>query len=95
MNTLPSSVAKSQQSRIADDVDRTHERVHITRNGKEFVVLLSAQDLESLEATIELLTDHDATRRIREAELDIAAGTFTTAPEMTALMDERRDQLAS
>ncbi len=95
MNTLPLSIVKSQLSQIADDVDRTHERVHITRNGQKFVVLMSAQDLESLEATLELLLDQDATRRIREAELDIAAGNSSTAAEMAALMDERRDPLAS
>ena len=32
-----------------------HERVHITRNGREYVVLIAAEDLESIEATLELL----------------------------------------
>jgi prevent-host-death family protein len=38
----------------ADEVDRTHQRVHVTRNGRDYVVLLSAADLDSLEATLEL-----------------------------------------
>lgn len=55
MVTAPLSEAKARLSEIADEVGRTHERVHITRNGREYVVLLAAEDLESIEATLELL----------------------------------------
>jgi len=87
MTTLPLSEVKARLSEIADEVDRTHERVHVTRNGREYVVLLSAEDLESLEATIELLRDDAAMERIRAAD---AAGDVTTALELSTLMDERR-----
>ena len=33
------------------------ERVRITKNGHESVVLVAAEDLEAIEATLELLTD--------------------------------------
>jgi antitoxin YefM len=88
--TLPLSEVKARLSEIADEVDRTHERVHVTRNGREYVVLMAAEDLESLEATVELLADEDAVRRIREADADVAAGRVTTAEEMAGLMAERR-----
>ena len=52
MTTVPLSEAKARLSEIADEVGRTHERVHITRNGREYVVLLAAEDLESSEATL-------------------------------------------
>jgi antitoxin YefM len=71
-------------------VDRTHERVHVTRNGRDYVVLLSAADLESLEATIELLSDAAAMERIQEADAAVAAGDVTDAEEMARLMKERR-----
>ena len=54
---LPLSDVKARLSEIAEEVDRTHERVHITRNGREYVVLVAAEDLESIEATLELLAD--------------------------------------
>ncbi|HET8683802.1 MAG TPA: type II toxin-antitoxin system Phd/YefM family antitoxin, partial [Micromonosporaceae bacterium] len=57
MTTMPLSEAKARFSEVAEEVDRTHDRVHITRNGREYVVLISAEDLESIEATIELLSD--------------------------------------
>jgi len=90
MSTLPLSEVKARLSEIADEVDRTHERVHVTRNGREYVVLLSAEDLDSLEATIELLSDDAAMRRLREAEADLAAGEVTAAGEMAELMEQRR-----
>jgi antitoxin YefM len=90
MSTLPLSEVKARLSEIADEVDRTHERVHVTRNGREFVVLLSAEDLESLEATLELLQDSEAMDRIRVAEADVAAGDLTSAEEISQLMAVRR-----
>ncbi len=90
MTTLPLSEVKARLSEIADEVDRTHERVQVTRNGRQYVVLLSAEDLESLEATIELLRDHAAMERIRAADAAVAVADVTTAVELSLLMDERR-----
>ncbi|MGH8968883.1 MAG: type II toxin-antitoxin system Phd/YefM family antitoxin [Actinomycetes bacterium] len=92
MGTLPLSEVKARLSEIADEVDRTHERVHVTRNGREYVVLLSAEDLDSLEATIELLADQDAVARVREAEAAVAGGQLTTVDEMAALMQQRHER---
>jgi len=90
MSTVPLSEAKARLSEIADEVNRTHERVHVTRNGRDYVVLMSAADLESLEATIELLQDEAALARVADAEAAVAAGDITTADEMARLMEERR-----
>lgn len=90
MRTLPLSEVKARLSEIADRVERTHERVHVTRNGREYVVLLSAADLDSLEATLELLADQAGMSRIRDAEAAADAGDLTTADEMSSLMARRR-----
>lgn len=76
MSTVPLSEAKARFSEIADEVGRTHERVHITRNGREHVVLLAAEDLESIEATLELLADPQAQERIRRSEAEFARGEY-------------------
>jgi len=89
MRTMPLSDVKARLSEIADEVDRTHERVHITRNGREYVVLISAEDLESIEATLELLSDPRAMAEIRAADADVAAGESISGAEMAALMEER------
>lgn len=90
MSILPLSEVKARFSEIAEEVSRTHERVRVTRNGREYVVLISAEDLESLEATIELLADSDAIDRLHQAEVEVAAGKITSAAEMDGLMAERR-----
>jgi antitoxin YefM len=89
MSTIPLSEAKARLSEIADEVGRTHERVHITRNGREYVVLLAAEDLESIEATLELLADTPAQERIADAEADFAAGDVLDEQQVRALIDER------
>ena len=40
MNTIPLSDAKARLSEIAEDVDRAHPRVQITKNGRTSVVQL-------------------------------------------------------
>ena len=94
MTVIPLSEAKSRLSELADEVFRTHERVKVTRNGREYVVIMSAKDLESLEATIELLADSAAQERIAQAEADIAKGDGTSLDEMTRLMEARRNSAA-
>ncbi len=90
MVTLPLSEVKARLSEIAEDVDRTHERVQVTRNGREYVVLMSSADLASLEATVELLSDPAALRRVEDAEAAIKAGEGTSAEGMSELMERRR-----
>ncbi|CAB4955927.1 MAG: type II toxin-antitoxin system prevent-host-death family antitoxin [Actinobacteria bacterium] len=90
MRTLSLSEVKARLSEIAEDVDRTHERVHVTRHARECVVLISAEDLESLEATVELHRDTAAMARIRDAEEAVKEGDFTTAADMAGAMATRR-----
>lgn len=90
MSIIPLSEAKSRLSEIADEINRTHERVSVTRNGREYVVIMSAEDLDSLEATIELLSDPAAQARIAQAESAFERGDVTSLDELTRLMEERR-----
>lgn len=92
MTTLPLSEVKARLSEIADEVDRTHDRVHVTRNGREYVVLISAEDLESMEATLELLSDPEAMADIHQARADVAEGRFVTLEELNRLMEQRRQR---
>lgn len=90
MSTLSLSDVKARLSEIADEVDRTHERVLITKNGREYVVLISAEDLASIEATLELLADPATQRRLRKAERDVAAGRGVDADGLRDAMNRRR-----
>jgi len=91
MTTLPLSEVKARLSQIADEVHRTHERVTITKNGRSYVVLMSAEDLESIEATLELLADAEAVGRVERGRDDLAAGLGTSPEDMAELMAARRE----
>lgn len=86
MSTLPLSEVKARLSEIAEEVAATHERVQITKNGRDYVVLLAAQDLESIEATLELLSDPAAQSRIAGAEQDIERGDVLDEVSVRALL---------
>jgi antitoxin YefM len=86
MTTLPLSEVKARLSEIAEEVAATHERVHVTRNGRDYVVLLAAEDLESMEATLELLSDPEAIARIESAQQDIERGDVLDERAVRALM---------
>lgn len=90
MSTVPLSEAKARLSEIADEVGRTHERVHITRNGREYVVLLAAEDLESIEATLELLADPAAQERLRRSQDDVERGDVLDEGEVRKIVAKRR-----
>jgi antitoxin YefM len=90
MTTLPLSEAKARLSEIADEVGRTHERVHITRNGREYVVLLAAEDLESIEATLELLSDPAAQERLRRSQEEVERGEVLDEAEVRAVIAKRQ-----
>lgn len=89
MQTLPLSDVKARLSEIADEVDRTHERVHITRNGRDFVVLMAAEDLERLEETIAILSDPLTMRQLAESDAELARGEVVTAEEIAEDMRRR------
>ncbi len=74
METLPLATVKAQLSALVDQVEGTHQRVVITRNGKPAAVLISPDDLEGLEETLDILSDEAAMTRIRQAHAEIQAG---------------------
>jgi prevent-host-death family protein len=71
---VPLGEVKNRLSEIVDRVEREQDRVVITKHGRPAAVLLSIDDLESLEETLEVLSDPVLMASIREAERDIAAG---------------------
>ncbi len=74
MTTTSLATVKAQLSAFVDSVHGTHERVVITRNGEPAAVLISPDDLESLEETIAILSDPEAMAEIAEAREAIAQG---------------------
>ena len=71
---VPLSDAKARLSELARRVHQQHERIVLTRNGRPEAVLLSVDDLEGLEMTLEMLADTDAVARISESLAALGRG---------------------
>ena len=65
---------KNRLSEVVERLEREHGRVVITKHGRPAVVMLSLDDLESLEETLEILSDRGLMDAIGEAEADVMAG---------------------
>ena len=82
--TLPLAEIKAHLSEIVDRVEEQHERVTLTRNGRPAAVLISPDDLEALEDTLDLLADPEARSEIERARGEIAKGKGIDADELRA-----------
>jgi prevent-host-death family protein len=74
--TLSLTEAKAKLSELVGDVADQQERVIVTRNGRPAAVLISPDDLESLEETLAVLSDPELLARVRQglAEAEAARG---------------------
>jgi len=65
MTTLPFSEVKPHLSDLADRVERQHERILVTRNGRPSFVLMSPDELDSMEETLSVLSEPETLLSIR------------------------------
>jgi PHD/YefM family antitoxin component YafN of YafNO toxin-antitoxin module len=52
-------------------------------------VLVAAEDLETIEATLELLSDPEAQKRLQVAEAEVSAGDVLDEPAVRGLVARR------
>lgn len=76
------ATVKAHLSEVLDRVLRTHERITITRHGRREAVIMSTEDLDALEETLELLSDREAVREIAEARTAVERGEGLDADEL-------------
>jgi antitoxin YefM len=72
--TVPFTHAKAHLSELVDRVATEHDRVVVTRNGHPVAVLISVDELEGLEETLDLLSDEETRRSLQRAQIEDAAG---------------------
>jgi antitoxin YefM len=72
--TIPFTEAKAHLSELVDRTLREHERFIVTRNGVPAAVLVSPEDLESLEETVDILQDKALLESIRASRREAAKG---------------------
>jgi prevent-host-death family protein len=65
VKTLPLSEVKAKLSELVDQVESRDERVVITRKGRPAAVLVSHDELESWQETLEITSDRALMTEIR------------------------------
>lgn len=89
--TMSLAAVKARFSELVDRVERQQDRVVVTRNGKPAAVLISADDLESLEETLAVMSDRSIAAQLRESQLAVAAGESGTGlDELRSRLERRR-----
>ncbi len=85
VDRLPLAEVKNRLSEVVEQVEIEHARVTITKHGRPAAVLISADDLESLEETLALLSDPEVLAQIRASREDVEAGRRVALTKEQAL----------
>jgi len=71
---LPLADVKNRLSEVIDTLEREHGRVVVTKHGRPAAVMMNVDDLESLEETLEVLSNPALMAAVRAGENDVAEG---------------------
>ncbi|OHA04036.1 MAG: hypothetical protein A3J58_03390 [Candidatus Sungbacteria bacterium RIFCSPHIGHO2_02_FULL_52_23] len=83
--TLSISEARRRIFEIAEDVQKPNTHFTLTENGRPKVVIMSAEEFESWQETVKVLSDFpDLKKDIAEAERQFAQGEYSTLEELLA-----------
>ena len=77
---MPLADVKNRLSEVVDRLEREHGRVVITKHGHPAAVVISVEDLESLEETLDVMSSAALLDDIREALAELSTGD---APELS------------
>jgi antitoxin YefM len=90
METIPITEAKARIAELADRVAREHDHFTITRNGRADVLLISVAEYESMQETLDLLSDDEALADLHQSREDFSAGDAFTVGGVRAELERRR-----
>jgi antitoxin YefM len=82
MKTVPLTEAKEKLSALVDEADATHEIIQITRHGRVAAVIMSADDLDSLNETLHALRTPGFVDELAQADADYAAGNTVSGADL-------------
>lgn len=74
MTTISATQARTKLYDLIEEVYQTGERVGITKKGETRAVLVSQEELASLEATLNVMTDPKLVCGIKKGIKDVKAG---------------------
>ncbi len=80
VEVMPFSEAKAHLSELAERVELEHARVLVTRNGRPSFVLVSPDDLDALEETLDISRDRELVASLKRSQEEAAQGKSRPLP---------------
>jgi antitoxin YefM len=72
---MPLADVKNRLSEVVDRLEREHGRVVITKHGHPAAVIISVEDLESLEETLDIMASADLLAQICDSLAEMNDGS--------------------
>jgi antitoxin YefM len=72
--TLPLSEVKTRLPELVAAVEEREEEVVVTKNGRPAAILINIQEYERLKETLDVLSDPELMKQIRQSEAFYASG---------------------
>jgi antitoxin YefM len=82
---MPLADVKNRLSEVVDRLEREHGRVVITKHGRPAAIVMSVEDLESLEETLDILDSPDLLAEIRQSLAEVSSGSAQVLTKDEAL----------
>jgi len=93
METLPITEVKTRLTEVVVQVEKQRDRILITRNGKPAALLVSVGEWESINETLDVLSEPEALKDIREADEAYARGEVFGNEDIAEILRARRDDV--
>ncbi len=79
---VPFTEARARLTELLDDVEIRHEHLVITRKGRPAAVVISPEEWDAIEETLDVLQDGETLADLRASEQDVHAGRLFSLDEV-------------
>lgn len=93
-NTLSITEARKKIFKIADEVQKGSNYYTLTEKGKPKAVIMSADEFDSWQETMEIMNDPELMKDIKEAKKDIKSGEYKNYSTLEEVLAEQGFVLA-
>ena len=85
--TLPVTEVRERLTELVDEVNDKFEQIEITKNGKPRAVIMAADEFDSWKETLEILSDEQLMRDIKQAQKEYKDGKAISLEELKRELD--------
>ena len=82
INTMSLKIFRPKLPEVIRHIDQKLDRYIVTKRGRPVAIMMSVDDYESLLETIEILSDKNAVKRIKQSKKEIKEGKIVSLKEL-------------